>query len=61
MNLPANRFPSQKFFSYDLYNTDTEQVEATEFLTADEIARRIHVLRTNGEPQRWVATPWVNH
>ena len=43
-------------YSYDLYNTDTELVEATERLTADEVARRNHVLRTNGEPQRWVAT-----
>ena len=51
----------ERHYSYDLYNTDTEQVEATEFHTADEIARRNHILRTNGEPQRWIATPWVNH
>ncbi len=50
-----------RYYSYDLYNTDTEQVEATENHTADDIRRRNDVLRANGEPQRWVATPWVNH
>jgi hypothetical protein len=49
------------YFSYDLFNTETEQVEACENLTADEVRRRNHILRTNGEPQRWIATPWVNH
>ena len=51
----------QKYYSYDLYNTETEQVEATENHTADEIRRANDILRANGEPQRWVATPWVNH
>ena len=48
-------------YSYDLYNTSTEQVEATERLTAGEVCERNRILRVNGEPQRWVATPWVNH
>jgi hypothetical protein len=48
-------------YSYDLYNTNTEEVEATERLTPDEVARRNQMLRANGEPQRWIATPWVNH
>ena len=48
-------------YSYDLYNTNTEEVEATERLTPDEVARRNQMLRANNEPQRWVATPWVNH
>jgi len=51
---------SNKYFSYDLYNTETEQVEATENHTADEIRRANDIFRQNGEPQRWVATPWVN-
>lgn len=50
-----------RYYSYDLYNTDTEQVEATERHTPEEIAKRNHILRANGEPQRWIATPWVNH
>jgi hypothetical protein len=50
-----------KTYSYDLYNIDTEEVEATEYLTPDEVDDRNDILRTNGEPQRWVATPWVNH
>ena len=48
-------------YSYDLYNTDTEQVEATENKTPDEVARLNHILRENDEPQRWIATPWINH
>ncbi len=51
----------RQYFSYDLYNTETEQVEAIENHTADEIRQRNDTLRSNGEPQRWVATPWVNH
>ena len=50
-----------KYFSYDLYNTDTELVEATEHKTADDVRQLNDILRQNGEPQRWVATPWVNH
>lgn len=50
-----------KHYSYDLYNTETEAVEATEIHTAKEIARRNNILRSNGEPQRWIATPLVNH
>jgi hypothetical protein len=49
------------FFSYDLYNTSTEEVEATENMTGDDAKERNRVLRANGEPQRWVSTPWVNH
>lgn len=52
---PANTY------SYDLYNTATEQTEATERLTSDEARRRNHRLLVTGEPQRWVATRWVNH
>lgn len=52
---------TEKHYSYDLFNTETEQVEATENHTATEIARRNDILRSNGEPQRWIATPWVNH
>lgn len=51
----------RQFWSYDLYNTETEQTEATENLTADEMSRRNKILRKNGEPQRWVSTPWVNY
>ena len=51
----------KRYYSYDLYNTDTELVEATEQKTADEVERLNHVLRQNGEPQRWIPTPWVNH
>jgi hypothetical protein len=48
-------------WSYDLYHTGTEQVEATERKTASEALRLNAILRANGEPQRWLATPWVNH
>jgi hypothetical protein len=51
----------EKTYSYDLYNTETEQVEATERLTPDERQSRNDTLRKHGEPYRWVATPWVNH
>lgn len=51
----------QRYYSYDLYNTDTEQVEATEHKLPDDVRRINNILRNNGEPQRWVATPWVNH
>lgn len=47
----------EKYYSYDLYNTETEQVEATEHHTADDIRWRNDALRRNGEPQRWVPTP----
>jgi hypothetical protein len=57
----ANQIVGERWYSYDLYNTDTEEVEATELHTPSEVARRNCVLRANGEPQRWVATPWVNH
>lgn len=56
-----NWFMERQYWSYDLYNTDTEQVEATENKTADDVERLNRALRENGEPQRWVATPWVNH
>lgn len=52
---------NREYYSYDLYNTETEQVEATQNHTAEEIRRANEILQTNGEPQRWVATPWVNH
>lgn len=52
---------SDRHYSYDLYNTDTEQVEATELHTADWVRKANSALRNNGEPQRWVATLWVNH
>ena len=48
-------------YSYDLYNIETELVEATERRTADDVARSNKIFRANGEPYRWVATPWVNH
>ena len=51
----------EKYYSYDLYNTETELVEATERMTADEQRDRNDELRRNGEPQRWVSTPFVNH
>lgn len=51
----------EHYYSYDLYNTETGQVEATERLTPEEVAKRNHTLRVNEEPQRWIATPWVNH
>lgn len=51
----------ERYYSYDLYNTETETVEATERKTASEVRGLNHVLRENGEPQRWIATPWVNH
>lgn len=51
----------EKLFSYDLYNTDTERVEATEHKMPDDVRKLNDILRNNGEPQRWVCTPWVNH
>jgi hypothetical protein len=39
---------------YDLYNTDTEQIEAIELKTPDEVQKLNHILRTNEEAQRWV-------
>lgn len=51
----------QRYWSYDLYNTATEQVEATEFHTPEDVKERNAILLRNGEPQRWVPTPWVNH
>jgi len=50
-----------KYYIYDLYNTATEEVEATARKTPDEVRDANAKLRANGEPQRWVATPWVNH
>ena len=49
-----------RFYSYDLYNTETEEVETTEQLTAADVASRNHILRSGDEPQRWIATPFVN-
>ena len=46
-----------KYCRYDLYNSDTEEVEATELHTSDEVRRRNDILRSNGEPQRWVPMP----
>ena len=51
----------ERYFSYDLYNTATEEVEVTELKTPDEVARLNRALLANNEPQRWLATPWVNH
>lgn len=52
---------TERYWSYDLYNTETETVEATEQKTADQVRDLNAALRRNGEPQRWVGTPWVNH
>lgn len=51
----------RQYWSYDLYNTDTEEVEATENHTDSEVREMNRVLIAKGEPQRWVATRWVNH
>ena len=42
-------------YTYALYNTATEQVEATEHMTDAERLNRNVKLRSYGEPQRWVA------
>jgi len=47
-------------FSYDLYNTETEQREATQRMTAEDARRANDDLRRNRKPQRWVSTRWVN-
>jgi hypothetical protein len=51
---------TEKSFSYDLYNTETEQVEATERHTPADVKERNFVLANNREPKRWLPTPWVN-
>lgn len=51
----------ERYFSYDLYNTATEEVEAVERKTPDEVRSLNDVLRNGNEPQRWIATLWVNH
>lgn len=51
----------ERLYSYDLYNTATKQIEATDMFTLDDVQRRNDVLIENQEPQRWVPTPWVNH
>lgn len=56
-----NWFMERQYWSYDLYNTDTEEVEATENHTDSEVREMNRVLIAKGEPQRWVATRWVNH
>ncbi len=47
---------TELYYSYDLYNIDTEQIEATEYKTASEVEAANKQLRANGEPQRWIAT-----
>lgn len=56
-SMPYAPGPKPTERSYDLYDVDTGEVRATEFHTADEIASRNNVLRTNGESYRWVPTP----
>jgi hypothetical protein len=60
--MESTTLPSrQRYYNYDLYNTDTELVEASEYKLPDDVRRLNNILRKNGEPQRWIATPWVNH
>jgi hypothetical protein len=39
---------------YELFNTQTEEVEATEFMTSQEAKTRNDYLRSYGESQRWI-------
>lgn len=39
---------------HELYNTETEQVEAVEFIGAGEARGRNFQLKRLGEPYRWV-------
>ena len=39
---------------YDLYNTSSDAVEASQPMTSDEAKERNALLRSYGEPQRWV-------
>lgn len=48
-----------RYYSYALYNMDTELVEATEYKLPDDVRQLNNILRNNGEPQRWVATLWL--
>jgi hypothetical protein len=50
----------ERIYSYDLYNTTTEQIEATVNFTPSVARRRNALLAANQEPQRWVLTPTVN-
>lgn len=51
----------ERAYYYDLYNIDTEKVEATEVITPTEAKVRNSQLRINKEPQRWIASKWINH
>ncbi len=44
---------------YELYNTSTEQVEGSAWLTHAQAKERNEELRANDEPQRWItAIAW---
>jgi hypothetical protein len=50
---------TERTYNYDLYNTTTEQIEATDRFTPSVARRRNALLAANQEPQRWIPTPMV--
>jgi hypothetical protein len=43
-----------KYQKYQLFNTETEQIEAVAELDPEQVKKMNQILLRRGEPQRWV-------